>query len=101
MRSFRKSYVSPDIMCRERPVKLPQGAFAIVPTPAFVDCDEDILPAKRISQSDYGIVPVTSQNPLIVPMYTSDVHSFRSSSNRFVRGARKAAQNLRNVEDIE
>ena len=101
MRILRESYVSPNIMCRERPVKLPQGAFAIVPTSAFVDCDEHILPAKSSGQSDYSMVPMTSQDLRVVPMRTSDVHFYYSSSNRFIRRAREAAQDLRNLENME
>lgn len=62
----------------------------LVPTAAFVGGDEDIFPAKRVSESDHSVVPMASQNAFTVPVNTGDVYLFRPLSNRLVRSACKA-----------
>ena len=98
----RQGDVPPDIISSQGCVEFPQRAFAVVPAPALLHSHKDVFTAQRVRQTDYSIVPVTSENGLVVPVDARNVDAFRPSwGTGRGRQTRQAAQHLDDLKCSE
>jgi hypothetical protein len=62
----------PHVQISQTSIQVSQRAFGVVPAPAFQYGYVNIFRTEMVDQINYGLIPMRSQDMLIVPMRTGD-----------------------------